>query len=128
VPQPRSTPPRVLLGNLAPMVRLGMRRVLSGECAEVLDRDDDDGPALIADAGRLLPDVVVLAQDGARGGDLCARVRAAAPGAKVILWPRDEDQMEVLDPGRDVPRRVVSPLPNALLGELGCVERTMERE
>jgi DNA-binding NarL/FixJ family response regulator len=123
-----SEPPRVLLGNLAPMVRLGMRRVLSEDCAEVLDGDGDDGRSVVADAGRLRPDVVVLGRDGARGEELCAEVRAAAPGAKVILWPPDEDEMEVLDPGRDAPRRVTPPLPKALLGELGCADRTMERE
>jgi DNA-binding NarL/FixJ family response regulator len=128
VSDPQASPPRVLLGNLAPIVRVGMQRVLAEDCAEVLDGERDDGGSVVADAGRLRPDVVVLSRDGTRGDDLCARVRAAAPGAKVILWAPEEDEMEVLDPGHDAPRRVAPPLPKALLGELGCVERTMERE
>lgn len=123
----RATPPRVLLGNLSPMVRLGMRRVLPEDAAEVLDGDDDAG-SVVADAGRLRPDVVVLGEDGVSAMELCDRVRAAAPDAKVILWARDEDGMQVLDPGREAPRRVSQPLPTALLGELGIVERTMGRE
>jgi DNA-binding NarL/FixJ family response regulator len=114
--------PRVLLGDLTPMVRLGLTQVLTADCAEVLDSDD------VADAERLRPDVVVLAENGAHVRELCARLRAASPDSKVILWPRDEDRLEVLDPGRDAPRRVSAPLPNALLGELGCGDRTIERE
>jgi DNA-binding NarL/FixJ family response regulator len=117
VPDPPYPPRRVLLGALSPMVRVGMTRVLSEDAVEVFD-DAHDAAALVADAGFLKPDVVVLGRDGAWTQELCRRVRAAAPGAKVILWPPDEDEMEVLDPGEDAPRRVTAPMPNALLGEL----------
>ena len=40
----------------------------------------------------------------------------------MILWARDEDEMEVLDPGRPTPRRVVTAVPEALRSELSEVK------
>ena len=108
--------PRVLLGDLEPIARLGMTRLLTDAGAEVVG--DDDEPAAIEDrAERLTPDVIVLTLEPA--GELGRRVRAAAPAAKVILWPRDETVMQVLDPGPAAPQRVLRAAPDALLGELG---------
>jgi len=108
------------------MVRLGLTRVLAVGCAEVFDADD--GSLLLADAERLRPDVVVLAQDGAQARQLCAGLRAVSPDMKVILWPRDEDRMEIFDPGDAAPRRLAAALPEALLDELGCGHPTTERK
>jgi hypothetical protein len=91
--------PRVLLGNLEPIVRLGMEAVLRENGAEIVD-----------DA----PDAVVLdiAQQSSRA--LAARIRRASPEATVVFWARDEEVMEVLVSGAAHPRRVQSPAPDEL--------------
>jgi DNA-binding NarL/FixJ family response regulator len=111
----RQRRPRVLLGDLEPIARVGMGRLLAEAGAEVLA--DGEPGAIVAQAERLTPDVVVLTLEPA--GELGRRVRAAAPGAKVILWSRDETEMQVLDPGSAAPQRVLRAAPEALLGELG---------
>jgi len=84
--------PRVLLGDLEPIVRLGMETVLRENGAEIVDE---------------APDAVVL--DIAHGSSraLAARIRRASPRTTVVLWARDEEVMEVL--GAAPPRRVLSP-------------------
>ena len=51
------------------------------------------------------------------------QVRGAAPEAKVILWARDETEMEVFEPGSAVPRRVATAIPDALLASSTCQQR-----
>jgi len=63
-------------------------------------------PDLVRLAGRLLPDAVVLALSDGSSVELVRRIRAASPATTVILWARDEDAMEVFDPGASVPRRL----------------------
>ncbi len=46
------------------------------------------------------------------------QAREAVPGTKVILWPRDEGEMEVLDGASPEPRRVAVSPSRALLNEL----------
>ena len=65
------------------------------------DRDDD----------------IRLAEEDARQADL----RTASPETKVILWARDEDAMEVLDPGATTPRRFFTAVPEELRSELSHV-------
>ncbi len=77
-------------------------------------------------AGRLRPDAVVLDLDRRRRASCGERVRAAAPEAKVILWARDEDAMEVLDPGATTPRRVFTAVPEELRSELRACQRRTE--
>jgi DNA-binding NarL/FixJ family response regulator len=108
--------PRVLLGDLDPIARLGMSRLLVEAGVEVL-ADDREPTGIVDQAERLTPDVVVLMLEPA--GELGRRVRAAAPAAKVILWSRDETEMQVLDPGSATPQRILRAAPDALLGELG---------
>jgi hypothetical protein len=45
----------------------------------------------------------------------------------VILWARDETEMEVFEPGSAAPRRVATAVPDALLSELSNVSTTTER-
>ena len=59
MPADDSARPRVLLGNLEPMVRLGMIDVLQEDGVEVIGEEERD-QALILMAGRLRPDAVVL--------------------------------------------------------------------
>jgi CheY-like chemotaxis protein len=112
--------PRVLLGNLEPMVRLGMLEFLSEDGIEVIG-DEERPQALVLMAGQLRPDAVVLDLLQGSSRELCERVRSAAPDTKVILWARDEDVMEVLDPGATTRRRFFASVPEQLRSELSTV-------
>jgi DNA-binding NarL/FixJ family response regulator len=119
--------PRVLLGNLEPVVRLGMIDFLSEEGVELIG-EEERPQALVLMAGRLRPDAVVL--DLLKGStlELCERVRTAAPDTKVILWARDEDVMEVLDPAATAPRRFFASVPEELRNELSSVRLNQVKE
>jgi hypothetical protein len=104
-----------------------MSQVLVDHGADLLEPHEGT-ERLIADAGRLRPDVVVLGVDGGLSRELGIRIRRATPASTVILWPRDEAELEVLDPGAAPPRRVAPPLPDALLEELGRSQRSLGRE
>ena len=112
-------PPRVLLGNLEPMVRLGMSVVLAEDGIDVIGQEARPA-ALVPLAGQLRPDAVVLDLGQAMSRELSDRVRAASPDTMVVFWARDEDVMEVVAPGTSAPRRVVTPareeLRSALVG------------
>jgi DNA-binding NarL/FixJ family response regulator len=112
-----SIAPRVLLGNLEPMVRIGMTTVLGEEGIDVIGTEERP-QALLLMAGRLRPDAVVLDLGHATSRDLAARVRATCPETTVVLWARDEEAMEVVRPGASSPRRVPTPVPADLCGEL----------
>ena len=112
--------PRVLLGNLEPLVRLGMMDVLSEDGLELIGEEQRPA-ALVLMAGRLRPDVVVLDLLQRSSRELTERVRTASPDTKVILWARDEDAMEVLDPGATAPRRFFTAVPEELRSELSNV-------
>ena len=90
--------PRVLLGNLGPIMRLGMNRVLSEEGCHVVGQEDRPS-AIVGAAHRLRPDIVVLDLDGGSSNELAQLVRGASPETTVVLWAREEDLMEVLEPG-----------------------------
>jgi DNA-binding NarL/FixJ family response regulator len=122
-----ASPPRVLLGNLDPIVRLGMTGVFEQDGIVVVGSEEQ--PAMIvAEAKRLRPDIIVLPLDSTGTLILGRQVRAAAPDAKVILWARDEDEMQVLDPGSSTPRLIHSLLPEALRRELTTRHGQRERE
>ena len=112
--------PRVLLGTLEPLVRLGMIDVLSEDGLELIGEEQRPA-ALVLMAGRLRPDVVVLDLLERSSRELSERVRMASPDTKVILWARDEDAMEVLDPGATTPRRIFDAVPEELRSELSNV-------
>jgi DNA-binding NarL/FixJ family response regulator len=112
--------PRVLLGNLEPMVRLGMIDVLEEDGIEVIG-EEERPQALILMAGRMRPDAVVLDLLDRSARELGERVRTASPETKVILWARDEDAMEVLDPGATTPRRFFTAVTEELRSELSSV-------
>ena len=118
-------PPRVLLGNLEPMTRVGMRKWLADGGIEIVG-EVDEPTEIVAEARRLTPDAVVLGRDEGGGRTLGEQVRGAAPEVTVILWARDETEMEVFEPGSVAPRRVATAVPHALLRELS-VSTTKER-
>jgi DNA-binding NarL/FixJ family response regulator len=107
----------VLLGNLEPMVRLGMTMVLEEDGIEVIG-EEERPQALVLMAGRLRPDAVVLDLGRRTSRELGDRVRLASPETTVIFWARDEDVMEVVDPGTSEPRRFFDAVPQELFSEL----------
>ena len=109
--------PRVLLGNLGPIMRLGMNRVLSEQGCHVVGQEDRPS-AIVGAAHRLRPDVVVLDLDGGSSNELAQLVRGASPETTVVLWAREEDLMEVLEPATSASRLVSAPIVERLRGEL----------
>jgi hypothetical protein len=105
-----AAPPRVLLGNLHPIMVIGMTRVLEEDGAHVIGRERQPAQIVRA-AGRMRPDVVVLESDGETSRQLGARVQRVSPDTKVILCDRDEEALEVLDPG-SLTSRLVSAAPS----------------
>jgi AmiR/NasT family two-component response regulator len=112
--------PRVLLGNLGPIMRLGMNRVLSEEGCQVVGQEDRPS-AIVGAAHRLRPDIVVLDLDGGSSHELGRLVRGASPETTVVLWAREEDLMEVLEPASSASRLVSAPIVARLRGELSSV-------
>src|SRR3954467_849568 len=109
--------PRVLLGNLGPIMRLGMNRVLSDEGCQVVGQEDRPS-AIIGAAHRLRPDIVVLDLDNGSSHELAQLVRGASPETTVVLWAREEDLMEVLEPVWNTSRLVAVPIVERLRSEL----------
>ena len=109
--------PSVLLGNLGPIMRLGMNRVLSEQGCQVVGQEDRPS-AIIGAAHRLRPDIVVLDLDNGSSYELAQLVRGASPETTVVLWAREEDLMEVLEPVKSTSRLVSAPIVERLRGEL----------
>jgi DNA-binding NarL/FixJ family response regulator len=119
--------PRVLLGDLEPIVRLGMLDVLAEDGIDVI-AEEQRPQALVLMAGRLQPDAVVLDLMRASARELAERIRRAAPGTTVILWARDEDAMEVLEPGAGSPRRYFTGVADELRATLDGLRLDRVRE
>jgi AmiR/NasT family two-component response regulator len=109
--------PRILLGNLGPIMRMGMRRVLTEDGCEVVGQEDRPS-AIVGAAHRLRPDVCVLDLDGGSAHSLGRLVVGASPETTVVLWAREEDLMEVIDPVSADSRRVSAPVLERLRSEL----------
>ena len=114
---PSEPGPSVLLGNLGPIMRLGMNRVLSEEGCQVVGQEDRPS-AIIGAAHRLRPDIVVLDLDNGSSHELAQLVRGASPETTVVLWAREEDLMEVLEPVWNTSRLVAVPIVDRLRSEL----------
>jgi AmiR/NasT family two-component response regulator len=119
--------PRILLGNLGPIMRMGMRRVLTEDGCDVIGQEERPS-AIVGAAHRLRPDVVVLDLDGGSSRDLGRLVVGASPETTVVLWAREEDLMEVIDPVSADSRRVSAPVLERLRSELSTnsVQRVEE--
>jgi AmiR/NasT family two-component response regulator len=101
-----SAPPlRVLLGDLAPIMAIGLRSVLEEEGIEVIGQESERS-RIVRRSQRLQPDVVVLDLDHDGATTLGSEIRQVAPRTKVILWARDETVMGVLESMSDTPRLV----------------------
>jgi hypothetical protein len=117
--------PCVLLCNLEPIARLGMTRVL-GDVGARVENEDGRGEAIVEHARWLHPDTVVLAMEDASSRDLARRVRRLAPETRVILWARDESEMEIFDHETEMPRRVAPAMCEALLKQMNTTEPARE--
>src|SRR4051812_30904586 len=117
--------PRVLLDrNLEPMIRVGLARMLTNGGVEVLEASEPP-VSVIEDAGKMVPDAVVVDLDAGAEG-LERRLRAAVPSAKLILCARDETELAIFDPGIAVPRRIHASLADALVNEVASQSTTSD--
>lgn len=98
------------------MARLGMSRLLAEDGVEVVERPDTPAD-IVEDVRELHPDAVVLRLENGETMRLRELVSGAVPETKVILWARDETEMQVYDPGSSAPRRLTAG-PDALLDEI----------
>ena len=96
---------RVLLGDLAPIMAIGLRTVLEEDGIEVIGQETERS-RIVRCAERLQPDVVVLDFDHEGASALASEIQRVTPRAKVILWTRDETVMGVLESVSDTPRLV----------------------
>ena len=108
----------VLLGNLEPMARVGMTRLLTENGIQVVDSTPPG--ALVEAARRFRPDAIVIDLGDAAPRELSESLRDAAPGAKGIRGARDETEMQVFDPGSTSPRRIRTSVSGALKSEVGA--------
>jgi DNA-binding NarL/FixJ family response regulator len=118
-----------LLGDLEPIMRVGMSRILTAEGIDVVEEAQRNG--IVSEAASLSPDAVILDLAEGAGRELGDEVRAAAPQTKVILWARDESEMEVFEPGSSTSRRIRGAIRDALLTEVsarGAVRTSREKE
>ena len=77
---------------------------------------EDRPSAIIGAAHRLRPDIVVLDLDNGSSHELAQLVRGASPETTVVLWAREEDLMEVLEPVWNTSRLVAAPDRGAVAG------------
>jgi AmiR/NasT family two-component response regulator len=108
-----------MLGDLAPIMAIGLRAVLEEDGIDVIGLEREP-QRIVFQAERLQPDVVVLDldKDGARA--LGEQIQHVAPRTKVILWARDETVMEVLESVSRTPRLVAITVPEGLRNELSA--------
>src|SRR3954454_6489973 len=107
--------PRVLLGNLGPIMRLGMNRVLSEEGCIVVGQEDRPS-AIIGAAHKLRPDIVVLDLDNGSSRERAQLGRGPPPEPPVVLWAGEEDLREALEPVWNTSRLVAVPIVERLRG------------
>jgi hypothetical protein len=108
----------VLLAGLDPILQLGIARALAEGGAEVLDDGRAEPDDLVRRAAELGPDAIVVGDGPSCAPDLGARLRAAAPGATLVLWRTDAQMVAVLAPGADAPRVLPAPAAEELSKQL----------
>jgi len=113
----RPRPPCVLLANLEPVALVGMADVLTGGGVDVVV-GNGSAPDIVERVRRIRPDALLLDRGSHFAMQIGRQALEAAPGTKVILWPRDEGEMEILDSADSAPRRVAMSPSRALLNEL----------
>ena len=103
-----SRPPCVLLANLEPVALVGMTDVLTGGGVDVVVANGA-APDIVDRVRRIKPDVLLLDGSSRFALQIGRQAREAAPGTKVILWPRDEGRWRS-STGR-APSRAALPCP-----------------
>lgn len=85
---------RILICDDHAVVRAGLRLILEQEAGFEIVGEAASGEELIAEAGRLRPDIVVtdLSMPGLGGLEALPRVRQAAPEAKILVLTVHEDE------------------------------------
>ena len=85
---------RILICDDHAVVRAGIRLILEQEAGFEIVGEATNGEELIAQAGRLRPDIVVtdLSMPGLGGLEALPRVRQAAPEAKILVLTIHEDE------------------------------------
>jgi len=121
----QARPPQVLLGNLEPIMVVGLQRVLADDGIDVIGQEPNPSQ-IVVEAGRLQPDVVLLDRGDIGAKTLSQQVQDVAPQTKVILWARDETVMEVLDPASDRARLVALTAHGELRSELTSARNRVE--
>lgn len=85
---------RILICDDHAVVRAGLRLILEQEAGFEIVGEAASGEELIAEAGRLRPDIVVtdLSMPGLGGLEALPRVRQIAPEAKILVLTIHEDE------------------------------------
>ncbi len=85
---------RILICDDHAVVRAGLRLILEQEAGFEIVGEAASGEELIAEAGRLRPDIVVtdLSMPGLGGLEALPRVRQVAPEAKILVLTIHEDE------------------------------------
>ncbi len=103
-----------------------MERTLEDYGCELVGGPDGHSD-IVGQVGTLRPDAVVLDLDHGSTQELVALVQGASPRTKIVLWARDENVMEVVDPGATQPRLIVDDVTDELHKELSsCTATPME--
>ncbi len=118
--------PLVLVVDDAAATRRLMRRVLERHGFRIIEAAT--GEEALAAVVEARPDIVVLDLDGGSAHQLGRLVSGASPDTTVVLWAREEDFMEVIDPVSADSRRVSAPVLERLRSELSSsnVQRVEE--
>jgi DNA-binding NarL/FixJ family response regulator len=108
---------RVLLAKLDSVMRSGLVQEFSDDGIEVIGQEQSE-EGIVFTASIATPDVIVIDGDSHNAPEFRERLRKVAPGAKLILLPRDEVWPTVLDPPAVRPRLIPPPVLEALRNEL----------
>lgn len=108
----------MLLARLEPIFQVGLARALADGGAEVIDETNPNPDALVRQAAERGPDAIVLGDGAGAISNVGERLRAAAPGATLVLWRTGARVVAVLVPGAESPRVIPAPNADQLSNEL----------
>jgi AmiR/NasT family two-component response regulator len=115
----------VLLARLDPITRHGLVRALADDGVDVVGEEQSE-EGIVRTASELSPAVIVLDGECEESDDLSRRLRAATPGSRLILMPREERECAVFEPAEGRPRRSAGHLLQTLREALFASRPTTE--